>query len=141
MLASLVALALKQKSRSMELSRDTTFQTIRKQLTTMFKHSGLCMIFAAFLLKRIAHTSESFIYQFASEILNLELRRTAAVDFSKYIGSKIVTSILLPGFSYHWSLRGTQGPSRDHWVCRCSVLVGDIGFAMVWKSYSLFMMC
>jgi len=148
MLASLiVAVALpetsfqKQKSLRMELSRDTTFQTIRKQLTTMFKHSGLCIIFVGFVLKRIAYTSESFIYQFASERLNLELRRTAAVNFSNYIGSTFVTSILLPGISYHWSLRGTQGPSRDLWVCRFSVLVGDIGFAMVWKSYSLLMMC
>jgi hypothetical protein len=148
MLASLiVAVALPetsfqtQKSLSMELNRDTTFQTIRKQLTIMFKHSGLCIIFAAFVLKRIAYTSESFIYQFASERLNLELRRTAAVNFSNYIGSTFVTSILLPGLYYHWSLRSTQGPFRELWVCRFSVLVGDIGFAMVWKSHSLLMMC
>lgn len=113
------------------------FGRIRK----LFSHRGLRMVFAAFLLKRVAFMSENFIDQYTSEKLHLKISQTGPVRSSNSGGSLLVTSTILPLLSYLWSVRGTFIPLKDLWLARLSVVVAIIGFISLWKAKNFYVIC
>lgn len=105
-------------------------------LWTFFSHRGLNIVFGCFIVKRIGFASESFVSQYASEILHQNLSETFWLRSLGYLGMLLVYTMFLPLFS-----RTIESPEKDIWVVRGSLADLMIGFCMLWLGHSLFSLC
>ncbi len=95
----------------------------------------LLLCYCMFFLKRLAFTSEQFVYQFASQYLHWPLRRTTVLQLSRAAGSTLVNMILTPSLSTCILSSQLMRSERLDWGLICvsaSVLTG--GFCMLWAA-------
>ncbi|ORX98666.1 major facilitator superfamily domain-containing protein [Clohesyomyces aquaticus] len=119
---------------STTISTTSTLQNVM----TMLSHRGLSIIFAAFIVKRIAFSSEGFTFQYASETLHKKLSDTAWLRISNTIGASVVLSIILPLASYFTKW---HSPGKDLFNARGSLAIGVIGFGSIFFARTFDAMC
>lgn len=89
--------------------------------------------FLAVLLKRMAFSSETLLYQYASDILGVVLSNTAWLRALQAIGATLVTGLGLPLAMQFLVRRGRQpSPSASFYVVQGSLTILAIGFITLW---------
>lgn len=117
---------------TMMLSRLTRF--LRTTLAS-FATKNLAICFAIFFLKRIAFTSDTYIFQYASRILNWSLRKTAWIEFFHQLAVGIITGLLLPILNSLFNkMRHAGANVIDVSVIRGSILTAILGCLLVWRA-------
>ena len=125
------------RSSTMEHLQETLVPQIqRSSLWTVFKHRGLCVIFACFLVKRTAFAGEDFVPQYASEILHRRIFETFWLQVSSHVGMLLTLSIVVPFLSRH-----IKSPLKDLWVIRGSLISIILGFLILWRGRSIPIFC
>ena len=107
-------------------------------LWKFFRHRGMNVIFACFLVKRIGFASESLTFQYASEILHKQLHQTFWLRVSNALGAMLALGVLLPLVT---QLSALRSPQKDVWVVRGSLIDLIIGFLMLWQGTSFATLC
>lgn len=101
---------------------------------------GIIFCFACFLVKRIAFTSESLMFQYVSEILREPLDQTSWVRVPLGLSATIVTSVGLPTLLLCLKKRRANSTAVDMWAIRTSLAILIAGFALFWSFHRPFMM-
>lgn len=103
--------------------------------------SGLLLCYTMFFLKRLAFTSQSFVYQYASQYLQWSLERTVILQFSRAMGATLVNCALIPGLStYVINATRISTKQLDRSLVNGSASILAVGFGLVWiaKAPALF---
>lgn len=114
-----------------------------QRVSTMLRHTGVFIILATFMTKRIAFSSasESFIYQYASERFHMRLSQTFPVRVTHIAGALLVTLLILPLVSHYWRSRDAYPPLRDLWISRATMTVAVFGFLIIWTALRYDVLC
>jgi hypothetical protein len=105
---------------------------ILPKLLKLVSTRGLIFCFACFFFKRIAFSSESIVYQWASEVLHARLYATAWLRVLQAGGASIVTLVLFPALARIYAKYGLATSRTDMWSIRMSLTVAMIGFGVLW---------
>ena len=101
-------------------------------LRNFIANPGIVFCFACFLGKRIAFTSESLMFQYASELLHRPLSQTAWIRVPLGLSATLVTGVGLPTILLHLKRKTANSVSVDIWAIRASLGVLVVGFALFW---------
>ncbi len=112
------------------------FSVLRDFIAT----TGIIFCFACFLGKRIAFTSESLMFQYASELLHRPLSHTAWIRVPLGLSATLVTGVVLPTLLLRLKSRTTNSVSVDLWAIRASLGLLVLGFVMFWSFAHPFLM-
>lgn len=105
-------------------------------LLTLFRKPVLVFCLSAFFLKRVAFTSENFVYQYASERFDWQLRETAWLGFAAGAGAVFATLIANPLLNLLFSKHGYNVHKLDHAAAITSLLIVALAFFELWESSS-----
>lgn len=105
-------------------------------LWTFFGHRGLNVVFGCFIVTRISFASESFVSQYASEILHTKLSATFWLRSLGPLSMLFLFTIFLPLLT-----RSMESPGKEMWVIRGSLMDLVVGFLILWRGRSLFALC
>lgn len=114
---------------------------IWKRLRSMLRHTGLRVIFLAFVVKRVAFASEQFIYQYASEKMKLRLAKTVPARLAQLSGAILITSTIMPLISLIWPRGPGHVFQKDLAIMRASLAIGVFSFVWMWKSKTFLLLC
>jgi hypothetical protein len=100
-----------------------------------FMSQSLIVCFAIFFFKRLAFTSETFVFQYASKVLKWKFEKTAWIQFTHSLAAIITTAVLLPVVTaYFQKNRHFRRTTIDVTVARASLLVAIIGCLLLWRA-------
>lgn len=104
----------------------------------MISHPSLILIFASFIVKRIAFSSEGLTFQYASEKMDKKLHQTAWLRISNTIGATLVLSTVLPLISHYgpW-----KSPRKDLLGMRASLSIAVVGFLIIFTGANFAALC
>lgn len=119
---------------------DTSVLTEPSLLTVkkLLSHVGLVVIFASFIVKRIAFSSESLTFQYASETTQKKLSQTVWLRISSTTAAALVLSIILPLIS---QLCPWRSPQKDLYNARGSMIIAALGFLVIFGGQSFVILC
>ena len=106
----------------------------RVLLARLFATRTAYFCLAGFLLKRIAFTSEGFIFQYASEKFGWKLRETTWLRVSAAAGAIVTTLIICPLLSWFCKRKRYSTHKLDLWIVRVCLIVLCISFMMAFKA-------
>ena len=94
---------------------------------------NLLLCYTMFFVKRLAFTSEAFIYQYAAQYLRWPLRQTTKLQFSRATGATVVNTALIPGIStYIVNSDVTIRGRLDRGLIAVSACILTSGFWLLW---------
>jgi len=94
--------------------------------------SGVKMVFLSFAAKRIGFASLAFIFQYASEILHIQMSKTILL---RIVHQSFITALFF--FILPMLTKASTSPTKDVWVIRCSLIVLSLGFSIIWSGHQL----
>jgi hypothetical protein len=100
---------------------------------------SILFCFGCFLVKRIAFTSESLMFQYVSEILKEPLNKTSWIRVPLGLSATINTSVGLPAL-LTFLKRRANSTYVDTWAIRTSLGILVAGFTIFWIFDQPFMM-
>jgi hypothetical protein len=102
-------------------------------LTT--RNLKVCLLI--FCLKRLAFTSENFVFQYAWTILDWNLEKTSWIQFTSSLAAITATAVLLPSVNALFQRRtGGRSTIVDVTAARGSLLVAVLGCVLLWQAQS-----
>jgi MFS family permease len=102
-------------------------------LTT--RNLKVCLLI--FCLKRLAFTSENFVFQYAWTILDWNLQKTSWIQFTHSLAAIVITAVLLPSLNALFQIRADGRPTAvDVTAARGSLLVAVLGCVLLWQAQS-----
>jgi hypothetical protein len=114
------------------LRRLNRFQT---ETMSGFMTRNLKVCLLIFCLKRLAFTSENFVFQYASKVLHWKFEKTSWIQFTHSLAAIIITAVLLPSVNtYLQRKRGAISTAVDVVITRGSLLVAVVGCTLLWKA-------
>ena len=108
----------------------------RTLLLRLFGSRTAAFCLACFLFKRIAFTSEGFIFQYTSEKFGWKLRETTWLRISAAIGAIVTTMIICPTLSTVCKRKGFNTHKLDLWIIRVCLIVLCAAFMMAFEAPS-----
>ena len=105
------------------------------QLVTYLRSSRpLKFCVAAFFLKRVAFSSETVVYQYASELLHIRIDQTVWFRLLQGMGATAVTLFVSP-MAVYWGIRKGVAPLHiDIWSARSYLGILVVGFTVLFFS-------
>ena len=103
-------------------------------LTRLFSPKTASFCLAAFLLKRIAFTSEGFIFQYTSEKFGWKLEDTTWLRIAAGIGAVITTMMICPLLTFFCARRGYNTHNLDLWIIRTCLMVLCASFLLAFEA-------
>ena len=103
-------------------------------LTRLFSPKTASFCLAAFLLKRIAFTSEGFIFQYTSEKFGWKLEDTTWLRIAAGVGAVITTMIICPLLTFFCTQRGYNTHRLDLWIIRICLVVLFASFLLAFEA-------
>lgn len=113
--------------------QETWSTLINPRVKTFLRHSGLRIILACFLGKRIGFASENLAFQYASEQFAMKFSQTVWLRVANAIGAVVVLAAILPflhGLVTGWTT------VNDVKVVQGSLVNAVLGFCLMWQSWS-----
>jgi hypothetical protein len=102
-------------------------------LTT--RNLKVCLLI--FCLKRLAFTSENFVFQYAWTILDWNLEKTSWIQLTNSLAAITITAVLLPIVNALFQRRtGGRSTIVDVTAARGSLLVAVLGCVILWQAQS-----
>lgn len=110
-----------------------------KSILDLVHHPQLQFCFLAILFKRIAFSSETLLYQYASDVLDTELSHTAWLRALQAVGATFSTGVGIP-FSTQFLIRyaGQSSSAASFSIVQGSLAILVIGFLSLWLSRATF---
>lgn len=107
-------------------------------ITWMVSHTGLIITFASFIVKRIAFSSESLAFQYASEKMHKKLSETVWLRVSNTAGATFALGTVLPIISRFgpWT-----SPRKDLWAMRGSLTGAALGSFVLFGGNNFTALC
>lgn len=118
----------------------TELTRIIHDIGIVFRGSASKFCLAAFFLKRVAFTSEGFMFQYASEKFLWELRQTTWLRVAAASGAVFVTLFACPLLTYLLVRKGFKTHHLDLNVIRVSSLVVVLAFLGAWRAPSVILL-
>ena len=114
----------------------SSLKVLFKRTQTIFR--GPVMIFAlgAFFFKKIAFVTESFIFQYASETFQWELRSTSILRVALSGGAVAATLVIWPIVSWHSTRKGYPKQDLSFRTINVSLTTAFISFSGAWLASS-----
>ena len=128
-----------RETRSPAISAIWDWVAVKESVAHLTKHlqqPGLIFCLAAFFLKRVAFTSESFVYQYVSEKFGWELRKTAWLGFASAAGAVTANSVVNPSINLFFARNNYNVHKLDHAVVFVSLLILSSAFLGMWVASS-----
>jgi hypothetical protein len=101
----------------------------------MTRNLKVCLL--VFCLKRLAFTSENFVFQYASRLLHWNLEKTSWIQFTHSLAAIIITAVLLPSVNTLFQRRtGGISTAVDVTAARGSLLMAVLGCVLLWQAQS-----
>ncbi|KAF2676239.1 MFS general substrate transporter [Lentithecium fluviatile CBS 122367] len=108
-----------------------------KDALSGFVTTNLLVCFSIFFLKRLAFTSENFVFQYASKVLQWKLAKTAWIQSTHSLAAIVTTALLLPSLNaFLQRRRRTKSFTVDVTVARACLLIAVVGCLWVWRAQS-----
>lgn len=101
-----------------------------------FNSSVTHFCLAAFFFKRVAFTSESFMFQYASEKFGWELRRTTWLRVASASGAVFTTLAVCPLLAFTLTNKGYAAHKLDMNVIRTCLAILVLSFFSAWRANS-----
>jgi hypothetical protein len=99
----------------------------------MTRNLKVCLLI--FCLKRLAFTSENFVFQYASKLLDWNLEKTSWIQFTHSLAAITITAVLLPSANTLFQRRtGDRSTIVDVTAARGSLLVAVLGCVLLWQA-------
>ncbi|KAF2124973.1 MFS general substrate transporter [Dothidotthia symphoricarpi CBS 119687] len=112
-----------------------TMSRFIRETCSGFMTRNLTVCFAIFVLKRLAFTSENFVFQYASKMLHWKLEKTAWIQFTQSLAAILITAVFLPGVNaYLHRQRKIRPIVIDISVARASMLIAVLGCLLLWRA-------
>lgn len=108
----------------------TNFQ----QIALLFRNPASQFCLATFFFKRVAFTSEGFMFQYASEKFDWALQRTSWLRVANACGAIFATMIAWPLLPFLFVRKGTVAHRVDINSVRLSLGVVFLSFFFAWKA-------
>lgn len=106
---------------------------ILRKVYDLVQRPQLRFCFLAVLLKRMAFSSQTLLYQYVSDVLGVALSNTAWLRVLQAIGATLVTGVGLPLAMQFLMRRGKQSSSSaSFYVVQGSLAILVIGFIALW---------
>lgn len=99
-----------------------------------FRKPVLVFSLWAFFLKRVAFTSENFVFQYASEKFGWPLRQTVRLGFAAAVGAVVATMIVNLLLNFSFANRGYDVHKLDYAVVVGSLLIAASAMFGIWVS-------
>jgi len=113
------------------------FKQKASDLWLLFRGPAARFCLAAFFLKRVAFTSEGFMFQYASEKFGWELAQTTWLRVASALGAVFVTLVICPGLIWFFT---TKREVSSHVlglnIIRVAFVVLIISFVGSWLAWS-----
>jgi hypothetical protein len=112
------------------------WQDTMTQILELFSTPTARICLIAFLVKRIAFTSEGFIFQYASEKFRWKLADTTWFRVSAAIGAILTTMLICPMLTIFARSRNYNTHLLDFWIVRTSLIVLFFSFFTAFEATS-----
>ncbi|MCJ1251903.1 hypothetical protein MMC30_009141 [Trapelia coarctata] len=116
------------RSRSSSRTSGNPFCEFTSRVARLFSTSAAHFCVVAFFLKRVAFTSEGFMFQYASEKFGWKLQHTTWLRVSAAIGAIFTTLIACPTLAYYFSTTGYKAAHVNIWIISVCLTILIIGF-------------
>jgi hypothetical protein len=124
------------RSDFVEETSSDSFNGLPKRIARLFSTPATRFCLFAFFLKRVAFTSEGFMFQYASEKFGWKLQQTTWLRVFAALGAIFTTMIACPSLDCHFSTSGYKAAHVNIWVIRACLVILIIGFLLAFFASS-----
>ena len=103
-------------------------------LSRLFSSRIAAFCLAGFLFKRIAFTSEGFIFQYTSEKFGWRLRDTTWLRITAGVGAVVTTMMICPLLTVFCKRKNYDTHKLDLWIVRVCLIVLCVSFMTAFKA-------